>query len=1231
MAGNPPVLELLEEMLNTGKTPEEVCRDCPELLPAVRERWQQIQRIEAQIGALLPGPGASSDAETILPPESAPPPPAAFGRYQVRGTLGAGGFGAVYLGHDAQLDRPVAIKVLRGGAGPAQAEGEPALDEARRLAQLRHSGIVAVHDVGAHEGQVYIVSDYLDGPDLGRWLRDHQPAWPEAARIAAAVADALAHAHARRIIHRDVKPTNILLSADHAPVLVDFGLALGDSQAGGGAKGIITGTPSYMSPEQATGTAHRIDGRTDIYSLGAVLYEMLTGRVPFRATNQRELLRQVRDDEPQPPRQLVGDIPPELERICLKAMAKRQEDRYTTARDFAAELRRVLPTIAEADLTGPRTGWSPRPPISPIKRHSVGRENERAELRRAFESAAAGQGLFLCVTGEPGIGKTTLVEDFLSELTATGRPCSLARGRCSERLAGTEAYLPFLEALESLLKGVGSEAAARLMKATAPNWYAQVVSLTGEDSSLIRALAESKAASQERLKRELGAFLRELSLLRPLLLFLDDLHWADSSTVDLLAYFGGKCADMRALVVLTYRPTDLMLSKHPFGPVKLDLQARGICRELPLEFLTRADLDRYLALEFPGHGFPEELAALVHARTEGSPLFMADLLRYLRDRQVLTHEQGRWTLGQSVPDLRRDLPESVRGMIQRKIDQLGEDDRRLLVAASVQGYEFDSAVVARVLQRDAAEVEERLDELDRIHAFVRMVREQEFPDRTLTLRYRFVHVLYQNALYASLGPTRRAALSAAVAQALLECVGEKSESVAAELALLLEAARDFSRSADYFLMAARNSVRVCANQEAIVLARRGIELLASLPASPARARKELALQITLGPALFATREWAAPDVEAAYTRAHLLCRELGESPDLFPALWGLCLFRIARGEIQTGLNLADQLLGLAQDAQDPGLLLQAHYAQGRVHTFLGDWTSAKTHLEQAIACYDRRQHHSHAFLFGGHDPCVSSLCFAALSHWMLGYPEQAFQKGQEALALARELGHTTSVGHAKLLVALLHQYRRDVTETLELAEELERLAADQGLLFYLAAAKVLRGWALVERGRNEEGMAQIRQGFDLGGPTRAHMRSHSLAIFAEAWSKEGNFAEGLAVLATALEEAEQNGIRFYEPELHRLKGEFLLAHHPANPTEAEACFHQAVAIARRHQARSLELRATMSLARLWRRQGRRDEARAVLAAVYETFTEGFTTPDLVDAAALLKDEGDVEGTHPAVL
>jgi predicted ATPase len=353
----------------------------------------------------------------------------------------------------------------------------------------------------------------------------------------------------------------------------------------------------------------------------------------------------------------------------------------------------------------------------------------------------------------------------------------------------------------------------------------------------------------------------------------------------------------------------------------------------------------------------------------------------------------------------------------------------------------------------------------------------------------------------------------------------------------------------------------------------------------------------------------------------VLCRELGESPDLFPALWGLFLCHIARGEIRKGRNLGEQLLGLAERAQDPALLLQAHQALGPTHAFLGDWASARTHLEQAIAYYDPRQHRTHAFLYGGHDPCVCCLSYGAQSLWMLGYPEQALQRGREALVLARELGHPNSLAQAQLLIAILHQFRRDVSETLELADALPGLAADHGAWFFLAVGSVLRGWALVERGRSGEGMAQIRQGLDTGGPTRAHYRAYCLALLAEACGKGGKPAEGLAALADALTLIEQRGIHIYEPELHRLKGEYLLAFDPEKSADAEASFRQAVAIARRHRAKSLELRATMSLARLWQGQGRRDEARAALAAVYGTFTEGFTTPDLVDAAAFLKDEG----------
>jgi predicted ATPase len=1217
MTASPKVRGLLEEMLEFGKTPEEVCRDCPELLPDVRQQWRQFQLIDAQVRTALPGLGMNSDAVLRVKSGSVTAPPAAFGRYQVRGTLGTGGFGAVYLGHDTRLDRPVAIKVLRGGS-LAQAEGEPALQEARRLAQLNHPGIVIIHDVGVHEGQVYIVSDYLDGPNLGHWLREHRPGWPEAVRIAVGIADALAHAHSRLIIHRDVKPANILLTANRAPVLVDFGLALSEAQVGGAEKGIIAGTPSYMSPEQAAGQAHRIDGRTDIYSLGVVLYEMLTGRVPFRTTEFQEQLRQVRDDEPQPPRQLVSDIPPELERVCLRALAKRQDDRYTTAADFAADLRRLLPTWARAESTGSHVGWLAGPAISPVKRHTVGREKERAELVRALDSAAAGQGLFMCVTGEPGIGKTTLVEDFLSHLPATGRRCALARGRCSERLADTEAYLPFLEALECLLQDEMGEAAALAMKTTAPNWYAQVTSVGEEDTALNSAIAVSKAASQERLKRELSAFLQEMSHLRPLVLFFDDLHWADASTVDLLAYLGGKCTGMRALFVLTYRPTDLFLGKHPFGPIKLDLQARGVCRELALEFLTRDDLDRYLALEFPGHEFPEEFAALVYGRTEGSPLFMADLVRYLRDRQVLTQEQGRWKLGQTVPDLQRDLPESVRGMIQRKIDQLNEDGRRLLVAASVQGYEFDSAVVARAVERDAAEVEERLDELDRVHAVVRVVREQEFPDRTLTLRYRFVHVLYQNALCASLGPTRRASLSAAVAHALLGYYGEKSGSVAAELALLLESARDFSGAADYFLVAAQNAARVFANQEVVALARRGLDLLATLPDTPERDRKELALQITLGPAYIASRGYAAPEVGPVHQRARALCERVGKPPQLFALMLGIWQWHGVRSDLRRCMDLAAEGMDFARRLNDPGMIMEALFPSGSNLLYRGDFAAASDCFVQAVVEYDDRERTRNWAAHTGQDAGVSCRSNLAVCLWHLGYPDQALQANREVVELARQIGHPFSLAYALHYAGWLCQNCRLGVELRAAAEEEVRIATEQGFAIWHATGTFYRGAGLVQQGKPEEGLPLLVKGLDAFRATGAELTlPFQLTTLGEAYMKSGRFEDARRALDEGLALGEKHDERCQEAELHRLKGELLLAEAPDQISAAEDCFRQAIATAHRQQSRAWELRATMSLARLWQRQGRSDEARAALVSIYGTFTEGFTTPDLVDAAALL--------------
>src|SRR6266566_5155897 len=381
---------------------------------------------------------------------------------------------------------------------------------------------------------------------------------------------------------------------------------------------------------------------------------------------------------------------------------------------------------------------------------------------------------------------------------AAARPRSLAGAAPS----GSRARKPTSRCSKRFRAGSANEAVARAMKRTAPTWQAQFAPPSRSTGVPEQELAASPAASQARMKLELAAFLEAVCHASPLVLFFDDVHWIDPSTVDLLAYLGSRIASLRLLIVLAYRPSEMLLGKNVFWPMKLDLQTHGVCREIGLDFLTQDEVAQYLALEFPGHGFSPAFAALVHARTEGSPLFMVDLVRYLRDHGAIVKIAGSWALAGSLPDIERGLPESVRSMIERQLGQLAPIDRRLLVVASVQGQEFDSAVVARVLSRDPAGVEERLENLEHVHAFIRPLPQRDRPSQLQSVRYRFVHVLYQNALYASLTPTRRTSLSAAVAGALLEFHADDSSVVASELALLYEAARDAERSARHFLLAA---------------------------------------------------------------------------------------------------------------------------------------------------------------------------------------------------------------------------------------------------------------------------------------------------------------------------------------------------------------------------------------------------------------------------------------------
>ncbi|MGC1648609.1 MAG: protein kinase, partial [Candidatus Sulfotelmatobacter sp.] len=669
----------------------------------------------------------------------------ALGHYRIVEKIGAGGMGEVYEAEDSRLGRRVALKLLPERIVGDSSAVERFVREARAASALNHPNIVTIHEIGESGANRFIVMEFIMGCTLRKMIGQGVDL-ELLARIGEQVAKALTVAHAAGIIHRDIKPDNIMVRDDGYVKLLDFGLArlvpTGSSPtlataANNTEVGTILGTARYMSPEQARG--EEANSATDMFSLGIVLYELSTGQHPFPADSQIGALNAILSQTPLSPSRLNTDVPAVLDGLILRLLEKDPRLR-PTAPEVESELR---------GLTGTRAGNERTRGFMPVKRNTVGRKRELAELRAAFDSAESGCGLLMCIAGEPGIGKTTLAEDLLAMLGAAGRNCSIGRGKCSERLAGTEAYLPVLEALESLLHGEASVSMAGVLKRVAPTWYVQVAPLAANDSPVARVMEEAKAASQERLKREFSAFLQEASRVRPLVLFLDDLHWADASTIDLLAYIGSKFGSLRTLIIATYRPSDLLLAKHPFAEAKLVLQERGVCREVAVTFLTSADVELYLTQKFPEHRFPPEFASLIHAKTEGSPLFMVDLIRYLGNRGVIAEgEQGRWSLAETVPKIEHELPESVRSMIQRKIDQLSDGQRRLLSVASVQGQEFDSAVVARALDIDTAEVEEQLEILERVHLFVRKIGEREFPDSQLTLRCVFVHALYQNALYA---------------------------------------------------------------------------------------------------------------------------------------------------------------------------------------------------------------------------------------------------------------------------------------------------------------------------------------------------------------------------------------------------------------------------------------------------------------------------------------------------
>ena len=1143
-------------------------------------------------------------------------PNTALSRYRVVSKLGAGGMGEVWLAEDTRLNRKVALKLL-------PAEFTQDVERVRRFRQetkaasaLNHPNIITVYDIDDSDVGHFMVMELVTGRTLRAVIAEDNSA-ETLLTLGGQMAKALSAAHAAGITHRDIKPDNVMLRDDGYVKILDFGLALlrstleGDTGAFTLAQqttpGSLVGTVAYMSPEQARGES--ASPPSDIFALGIVLYELATGQHPFKAETTVGYLHGITLKTPRSPASLNSAIPARLEALILSML-----DKEASRRPTANEVARALHEIERyADGTiSPNASFAASP-----QRSSVGRELERNELREAFNSAKTGQFALLCVVGEPGIGKTTLVEDFLAELAAEDQS-TIMRGRCSERLAGTEAYLPFLEALESLFHSNSQLDAAQMMKQIAPTWYAQLVTLSGEKEESRRLLDEVKAASQERMKRELGSFLQAVAQVKPLVIFFDDLHWADVSTIDLLSFLAGKLDPLKALVVVTYRRSDMLLAKHPFLQIKPNLQARGLCHELYLEFLTASDIERYLELEFPGNRFPTEFPQLIHVKTEGSPLYMADLVRYLRHHRVIAQTSGVWMLAQDLPDIERQVPESVRGMIERKIAQLSEGDRELLTAASVQGYEFDSAVLAEVLGLGADDVEERLDRLERVFAFVKLTSESEFPNGVLTVRYRFVHVLYQNALYGSLRATRRASLNAMVARTLLGFYGEQKKSIASQLAALYSAARDFVPAIECYLLAVQQAAGVFADAEAAALSRCGLEVIAKLPDTNDRAKQELSLQTTLGAALMVTKGYGAPEVLKPHLRMRELCQQLGDTPKLIGTQHRLSVAYLARAEYAKAREVAEDSLRLAESLADTPMRIRSHFSLGLIEEYSGEFILARRRFEICLALYDHSRHREIS-LFGA---TLSRSNLSRVLTWT-GYYDTGRQLLRETLERAEEIGHPIGIIDTLSSASFYEVLHGQMADAQAIARRLITRAEEHNSPFYRAFGLIRCGFAMTMQGGHDEGIRMMREGLSAleTGETR-QLRSANLTLLAEALGAVGQLEEALVTLEDVADTILRSGERYFEAEMHRIKGELLLRTSGTDrEANAENCYQRAIAIAREQSAKSWELRATTSLARLWQRQGKREEAQQLLAKIYEWFTEGFDTTDLKNARTLLDELG----------
>lgn len=865
----------------------------------------------------------------------------------------------------------------------------------------------------------------------------------------------------------------------------------------------------------------------------------------------------------------------------------------------------------------------------PLPPNFVGRAEELRQLQHWSEQAKRGERQIVFVTGEPGIGKTTLLDAIVAQL-AVDPTVWIGRGQCIEQYGEGEAYLPTLEALGRIGRRAGAEQFGAFLGRYAPTWLAQLPALIDEEKQ--EALQRRvQGATRQRMLRELVEAVEiftseETSGATPsLVLILEDLQWSDNSTLDLLSSLARRQEPARLLILGTYRPAEGLVEGHPLRAVTQELQGHGQCQELALGLLNAEAVETYVEKRFPASVLPSRFAEALYRLTNGNPLFLVAIVDDLVRQAILVEVDGHWVLQTNVDAIAASVPDNIRQLITRQIDRLGANEQRILKAASIAGLEFSAAAVAAAVETDRAELETCCDALVRGNQFLQPAGHSEWPDGTVASRYSFRHAQYQYLWQERVSLNERQQFHQRIGEREEKAYGNQVAEIAAELAVHFGEGHNYPKSVQYRKLAAERSMQRHAYREAIEHINSGLKLIPSLSNPIDRIQHELPLQISLGVSYAAAKSLGAPEIVRACSRARELCQQIGDTPQLLPVLVGLCGFYMVRAELQTAQELGGQIFRLAQKTQEEHSQLVARFTLGPPLFWAGQFQESLKYHKEGLVIY-RALHSKAPNSVHTINPGVSCLFHNSMTLWYLGYPDQALQQSHETLTLAQELGHPLSMAVALFGIAAIHKFRKEPRATQERVDPSIAFALEHDLSYWLATGTIIRSWALAMQGKEEEGMSSLQRGIEGYRATGAEVsRPYWLSLLARVYSRMNQPENGLYALTEAFTLVQTTGEHRDEAELYRLKGELMLQQakgkspRSASEQEAEQCFLKALHISREQSAKSLELRAAISLGKLWNKKGRSIQAKQLVEEIYGWFTEGFETEDLREARQLLEE------------